>query len=89
MNELKELITAAIDSMQKKQEESYEAIIESYLGSYRSILQQIDDFEIIDLTDHRLSALKGNGRGYLETSSNWKQPFLYKMGDVETYLNNQ
>ena len=81
-SEFKCLLEKALVLMERKLLESNESIIKDFINEYNRILNIISD-ENKRIPNEELRKMKTFTRMYMETSSNYKQDFLYAMGDVE------
>lgn len=68
----------------KKIQESGSSDIQEYKDKYEAALNGLTN-NSGDI-EHRLRALKGCARGYMEVSSNYMDPFLNEMGATEEMI---
>ncbi|MEJ8553926.1 hypothetical protein [Tepidibacter sp. Z1-5] len=85
ISEFKCLLERALALMEKKLLKSNESIIKVFINEYNRVLGIIN-YDSKDISNGELRKMKMFTRMYMETSSDYKQDFLYAMGDVESAI---
>lgn len=78
INQLKKTIRL----LEEKQAASNEAVISEFIEKYKVAISHINSSE----DTKPLRKLLNCARGYLETSSDYEQDFLYAMGETEQLI---
>lgn len=83
---IKAQLIVTIEKLESKQKISPELIVDNYMRKYKSalglVVSNAPDSEVM----HSLKTLKGEARGYVETSSDYMQEFLEEMGRTEKLI---
>ncbi|HBY88151.1 MAG TPA: hypothetical protein DEO86_20035 [Colwellia sp.] len=85
-NELIIQLEVTINSLEQKIADSPEPIIFKYLEKYRAAISSLKNVDDKSSPKIYLNKLLSCYRGYLETSSNYKQDFLDEMGKSEELI---
>jgi hypothetical protein len=72
--------------LNKKRSSSDEVIIDRFINLYLEVLNIVKSKQKKELSEDDFIKIKTLGRAYLETSSDYRQDFLYAMSDVENAI---
>lgn len=81
--DLNSKVEKVLTDLRKKQAESDEVIIDRFIKLYEEVLKTLNTKKGSELSKADFVAIKTLGRAYLETSSDYRQDFLFSMSDVE------
>ena len=84
--ELEGQLRITIKSLERKQVESPEDIICTYIVKYKYVLECLEESSDNTIISKSLRTLKNLARSYLEISSNYDQVFLTEMGKTESLI---
>ncbi|WP_076411196.1 hypothetical protein [Shewanella sp. UCD-KL12] len=85
-NELITQLELTVSCLERKIAESPEPIVIEYLKKYRAAIASLKRLGSNSSSKTHLNALLNSARGYMETSSNYRQEFLNEMGKSEKLI---
>jgi hypothetical protein len=86
LEELELQLEITLKSLSEQYASNPENVLKSYINKYDRVLNLVRCTTMADIDNSHLTRLLSLARGYMETSSNYSQPFLNEMGKSEKLI---
>jgi hypothetical protein len=86
ISELETQLARTLRAFEEGHDATGDPELETIIEVYKKALQDSQNITACDIKGGCLDHLLNRARGYLETSSEWDQPFLREMGQTEKLI---